>query len=126
MPVLSSRGRLYRASKVRSNQLHSVANTEDRNVELLKEIRSHTGSSFICHARWSAREDHALRPPCQDLIDAQVKRMDLAINSLLANAPRDQLGILRAEIENEDEFVLHYKCTGGNLDYIPTRQHSAK
>ena len=52
--------------------------------------------------------------------------MDLAINSLLANAPRDQLGILRAEIENEDEFVLHYKCTGGNLDYIPTRRHSAK
>ena len=32
--------------------------------------------------------------------------MDLAINALLADPPGDQLRVLRAKIENENEFVM--------------------
>jgi hypothetical protein len=45
--------------------------------------------------------------------------MYLAINALLANTPRDQLRILRAKIENEDEFVLHVK-----LNYMQKVGHA--
>lgn len=35
-----------------------------------------------------------------------MERVDLAINALLAYPTRDQLSVLRAKIEDEDEFVL--------------------
>ncbi len=33
--------------------------------------------------------------------------MDLAVNRLLANPPRDQLRVLRTEVEDEDELMSH-------------------
>jgi hypothetical protein len=35
--------------------------------------------------------------------------MDFAVDARLAHAPRNQLRVLRAEIEDEDLFVLHFR-----------------
>ena len=39
---------------------------------------------------------------CADVVVAHVPGMDLAVDADLAHAPRDQLGVLRAEVENQD------------------------
>jgi hypothetical protein len=48
-------------------------------------------------------------------------RVYLAIHTLLAYAPSDELCVLRAEIENENEFVLQAVVT---LLYIKERLYA--
>jgi hypothetical protein len=38
--------------------------------------------------------------------------VQLAIDAGFADAARDQLRVLRAEIENEDFFVMHFRVKG--------------
>jgi hypothetical protein len=44
-----------------------------------------------------------------------MKRMYLAIHALFADAARDQLGVLRAKIEDENEFVVQGIGSGVGL-----------
>ena len=41
---------------------------------------------------------------------ADVAGMDLAVDAGFAHAARDQLRVLRAEVEDEDLFVMHAAC----------------
>ena len=45
--------------------------------------------------------DDAPGAPFPDPLDCAGGRMDLAVDVGLAHAPRDELGVLRAEIQNE-------------------------
>ena len=49
-----------------------------------------------------AREDDALRRERADEIVVDVERVDLAVDVRLAQAARDQLRVLRAEVEDQD------------------------
>ncbi len=42
---------------------------------------------------------------------ADIRRMDLAVDTGFAHAARDQLGDLGAEVENQDAIVLHRQST---------------
>ena len=42
-----------------------------------------------------------------DLLERHRARMNLAIDALLADATRDELRVLRAEIEDQDRLSIH-------------------
>src|SRR5262249_58814576 len=54
------------------------------------------------HRGRTARQDDGLRREFRDSVRVGVERPDLAVDALLAHAPRDELSDLRAEIEDED------------------------
>ena len=56
-------------------------------------------------ARRAAGENDRARPHGADLLEGERAGVDLAVDALLADAPRDELGVLRAEVEDEDEFA---------------------
>src|SRR6185369_1404156 len=58
--------------------------------------------SRVEHALRAAGKHDALRIERADELVADVERVDLAVDVRLAQPPGDQLGVLRAEIENED------------------------
>ena len=55
--------------------------------------------------RRAAREDDRDGPPGQHLRHRHRVRDDLAVDARLADPPGDQLGVLRAEVDDEDRRV---------------------
>src|SRR5688572_10522627 len=109
MTIFAARGGLQFSAAIDRNELHPVADTEHRRVNTRIEILGQSRCAFVGNTRRPAREDHALRLFGDDIVDRDIERMDLAINALLTDTPRDQLRILRTEIENEDKFVVQRK-----------------
>ncbi len=101
---LAHAARLDRAAELRRHRLHAVADAEHRHA-----LRPHGGRRArrvaVGHAVRAAREHDALRREAADEIVADVVRMDLAVDVRLAQAARDQLRVLRAEVEDQDPGV---------------------
>jgi len=57
---------------------------------------------FVINAGGSAGKDDSIRFEFRDLVRRNVKANDLGINLQFTDATRDYLGVLRAEIEDED------------------------
>ncbi len=93
--------RLDSTAELRSHGLHAVANTEHRYAKL-KYRRRRCGRTGNGHRLGTAREDDAFRAEFANSVVTGIPRMDLAIHTELAYAPRDELRVLRTEIENED------------------------
>ncbi|MNY38219.1 hypothetical protein D3C86_1728290 [compost metagenome] len=78
-------------------QLHPVADAEHRYVE-----REHAGgrtrSTRLVHARGAAREDDPLEAIEGDALDRGVVGQDGGVDAHLADAPRDERGVLATEI----------------------------
>ncbi len=90
------------AAQLQRQRLLAVADGEDRHVRVEHRLRR-ARAALLGHRGRTAREDHALglhaarRPRRRGL-----ERVDFAIDAGLAQAARDQLGHLRAEIDDED------------------------
>ncbi len=73
----------------------------------------------------AAREDDALRRERRDLLGRRVPRQDLAVDAYLAHAPRDQLRVLAAEIDDEDSlgvaWFLAFGADVGGLRHTSER-----
>ena len=82
-------------------RLHPVADAQHRQPAL-EDVAGHLRRAFLVDAVRSAGEDVALRLMHVDLFGVGVAREDLGVNALLAHAPGDQLGVLRAEVEDGD------------------------
>jgi hypothetical protein len=93
--------RLDLAAELLRHRLHAVADAEDRHAGVEHLLRCVRRAGFDARLR-AAREDDALRRELRDLRGIVVPRPDLAIHADLAHAARDELGVLRAEIEDED------------------------
>jgi len=91
------------AAELVRNELQPVANAEHRQPE-----RQHLGvrrrGVGVIHRARPAREDDADRVIAFDLRDGSGARENGGKDVLLANATRNQLRILRAEIKNNDGF----------------------
>src|SRR5688572_11011975 len=98
MSILSLSCRFVVPAEVDRDHLHSVADTEDRSADFVVKTFFDARCVLIGHARRPAGEDHAFRRLRRDRLSGQMKRMDLAIDALLAYAPCDQLRILGSEI----------------------------
>src|SRR5258706_9226216 len=100
MAVFTPRRRLARSSEIDGDELHAVANTEDRDLNFLVKIGLDTRRVLVGHARRAAGEDHSFRPFRGYLVSRKMKRMYLAIDALLTHTTSYKLCILRSKIEN--------------------------
>ena len=83
--------------------LHPVADPEHGNVQL-EDARVAGRRVLLVDARRTAGEDDPLRP--LEPLGVDRVRHDLAVAVVLAHPPRDQLRVLRAEVEDIDGFVI--------------------
>ena len=91
------------AIEVISHKLHAVADAQHGNAQI-KNAGVGLIIGFI-HGIGAAGQDNAFGVEGFDVFQRHVVGVQLAINVGFAHAPGDELGNLRAEVENQD-FVL--------------------
>ena len=102
------------AAKLLRHGLLAVADAEHRDAGL---VNGHRGERCVLveHRSRAAGENDRLRLQCAQRFFGLLKRRDLAINLLFTHASRDQLGDLRAEIDDENLVVGRHGGFYGNL-----------
>ena len=100
-PVLARVRLLDDAAQLVRHQLLPITDAEHGHAQLV-DARIDARRAFGIHARGPAREHDAARRERADLRERPVRRLDLAVDALLADAARDQLAVLGAEIEDQD------------------------
>ena len=104
-----------RAAQLLRHGLLAVANAEYRHSGLKDRLRRKR-CILVEHGGRSARKDHALRLEIAQRGFGVLERHDLAVDVVFAHAPRDELGHLRAKIDNEDGVVgRHGGFSGGRF-----------
>ena len=68
--------------------------------------RVDAGRALGVHAGRTAGQDDRLRVAREHLGDGHRVRHDLGVDPRLPHAPRDQLGVLGPEVDDEDQVVL--------------------
>jgi hypothetical protein len=107
-PVLAILAALDHAAEPQGQDLHAVADAEDRDTEAgqrgieVRRVR-------IERARGAAREHDARRVPRPDRVERERRRMDLAVDALLAQPSRDELRELRAVVEDQDAIARGHR-----------------
>ncbi len=89
------------AAELRGHRLHAVADAEDRHAAVVHRLRRARRIFFRRRLR-PAGQDDSLRREFGDRGRIVIPRPDFAVDADLADAPRDQLRVLRAEIEDQD------------------------
>ncbi len=95
---------LHRPAELQRHRLLAVADAEDRHAGPV-DRPGRQRRVLIEHGSRAARQDHALRTHRREARFGLGIGNDLAIDLLLAHAPRDQLGHLRAEVDDQDLVV---------------------
>ena len=108
------------AAELQRQRLLAVADGEDRNARLEHLLRR-ARAALVDHRGRAAREDHALGPHRGEGLGGAVERVDFAVDAGFAEAARDQLGDLRAEVDDEDGVLRGRAggCHGEDLAASP-------
>ena len=114
-PAVLARGRgLHVAAEQQRAELHAVADAEDRDSQP-QDFRIAARGLLRVNARRPAGEDQPFRRAAADFGGGDRERDDLRVHLQLAHAPRDELHVLRAEIQDQDGLVrtggLHFTLT---------------
>jgi hypothetical protein len=88
------------AAEFLAHPLHAVADAEHRDAEFEQLLR-HLGRVTGVHRRRPTRQDHPGEVHARGELERLVRRRDLAPGVRLANPPRDQLRVLRAEVDDQ-------------------------
>ena len=95
------------------HQLHAVADAQRRQPEL-----EHPRVALRCvvfgDALRTTGEDDADRLLCADGLERRIERQDLGVHRQLTQPSSNQLRELRAEIENENRLVGHWRSCASN------------
>src|SRR5690606_38554834 len=86
------------------DELHAVADPENGYTEL-EQLLVQRRHVLVVHGRRAARKDDPLRQPLADEVGGYGRRVDLAVDALLADAPGNELRELRAVVEYEDAIL---------------------
>ncbi len=100
---------LHAAAERLAHELHAVADAEHGDAEV-EDGGVALGRAFGVHARWAAGENQPFRGQFANAVGRDVVPHDLAVHVLLADAAGDELGVLRAEIENEHALGGEVEC----------------
>ena len=92
--------------------MHPVADAEHREPAV-EDRRIDERRAGLVNARGAAREDHADHPARRELVRGHVVLEDLAVHAGFADATRDELHVLPAEVEDRDRLARH--CAAGPL-----------
>jgi hypothetical protein len=87
--------------------LHAVTDAEHRHTEV-KNLRITAWRVGLIHAARPARKDQPLRLHRLQFIDGNIRPNENAVDALLAHPPRDQLGVLRAKIQDGNAIVVDH------------------
>ena len=88
-------------AELRSHGLHAIADAEHRYAELEYRGRSR-GRTCDRHRLGTARKNDALGAEGADVRLTRIPGVDLAVHAEFAHTPRNELGVLRTEIENQN------------------------
>src|SRR5579872_5214643 len=94
-------GLLYFAAKVLGHQLHPVANPEDRNARIPNFWIGARGIGLI-DAGGPTGENKAFGLALLNLFQRSAKWENFAIDFGLAHPSRNELSVLRTEVENDN------------------------
>ena len=94
-----------------ADQLHAVADAQHGNAQLENRRIAMRSAGFV-NARRAARKNQAARGQLLHAGGRDVVPHDFAIDALLAHPPGDQLGVLRAEIEDQHLLVARPRAPG--------------
>ena len=94
------------------HEVHPVADAEDREAPV-EDRGVDQGCAGLVYARRPAGQDHADHAARCQLAGGDVVREDLAVDAGLADAARDELDVLAAEIEDRDRLARRPSVTGG-------------
>ena len=103
--VLARAGLRDLAAEIARDELRAVTDAEQRNARVVDRGIDRRRAVDV-HRRGTAREDDRLRLAREHLRDRHRPRHDLAVHVRLAHAPRDQLRVLRPEVDDENEIML--------------------
>ncbi len=101
MTVFARRSRLNPPAQVMHDEVQPVADAEHGNVHR-KQRRVGGGRVRIVDRAGPAGEDQSQRLECANLLDRRGAGQHHGEDVELADAARDQLGVLRAEVQNDD------------------------
>ena len=110
--VLAVGGPIDGAAQQLGHELQAVADAEHRDAEL-EDPRVHHGRAGLLDARRPTGEHDALRREGADLGERHRAGVDLAVDVQLANPAGDELGVLGAEVQDEDFFCVDVRHRGG-------------
>src|SRR5262245_12235468 len=105
--VLALVRRLHPPVEKVGGELHAVTDAENGNAEIEDLARTGRRRLGVYRLR-AAGKDDCLRREIADLVHGEIARMDDRVDFLVANPPRDELRVLRSEVENDDGFGLHH------------------
>jgi hypothetical protein len=100
------------AAELRGHRLHAVADAEQRQAAVPDFLRCAWRAGQRGRFR-AAGEDDALRAELRDLRRVVVPRPDFAVHAEFADAARDELRVLRTEVEDEDLVAMDVVGHGG-------------
>ena len=87
--------------------LHAVTDPQDRHAQL-EDLGIAAGCARFVHAARSAGEDQPSGIELAQFVKRDVRANELAEDALLADAAGDELGVLRPEIEDRNDFVVDH------------------
>ena len=99
------------SAKHLGHQLHAVADAKHRNIEI-EDGRVALRRALVRHAARPARENQADGTFRAKRVDWRVERNDLGIDRQFSKTARDELRVLRAEIEDENRLMRHSQGIG--------------
>ncbi len=104
-PVLPVGGAVDLAAQELGHELQAIADAEHRNAQL-EDLGVDHRRARLLDAVGAPGQDDPLRPEGADLVEGQVAGMDLTVDVQLADPPCDELGVLGAEVQNQDSFCM--------------------
>ena len=116
--VLALRRRGHLPAERSGHQLHAVTDAKHRHAHLEQRRIAERRAGFR-HALRAAGEDHADRATRGNRGRGRIEGQNLAVHRQFAQPPRDELRVLRAEIENDDGLVRHRTVGSGVHGIIP-------
>ena len=100
------------AAELLDHGLLAVTNSQHRHAKLENLVGGPRGIDIQHRGRAARQDNRPRRERRQAFARHLVERMNFAINAAFANAPRNQLGHLRSEIDNQNavghDFVFSH------------------
>ncbi len=108
-----------RSAERLGHHLEAVADAQHGHA-CLEQGGVHPGSALGVDAGGAARQDHRRGVPREHLLDAPGVRDDLGVHVRLTDASRDELGVLGAEVDDEDGAVAGGRGGRGHAGSLVT------
>ena len=92
------------------SQLHPVADTENGNTGVIQR-RIDARGAFVVDAGWTAGKDDPLRAAGENVRKGGIPGNDFGIDVAFTDTAGDQLGVLAAEVQDQNQFLLMHNTS---------------